>query len=240
MFSKRISMCVHVRYNIDCGYIAFSALLEVEQLCLITKNISAILIYILMWNLEPEPKFLAQEYLQIHQHWKKTYQNAIHFMNILQLTRKPVFTYSPYIYSWSIFSSPELKAQVSFSDHLSSVVCLSVCLSVRLSVCPSVCKLFTFSSSSPEPLGQFQPYLAQSILGWRGLKFLTIQGSFNSQKKRSSFFSLIINIMVYSHRFALMFIDWNCFSDKRCGPWTFVGVQYCVFTCIVVMRNTCS
>ena len=33
-----------------------------------------------------------------------------------------------------VFSSPELKAQVSFSDHLSSVVCLSVCLSVRLSV----------------------------------------------------------------------------------------------------------
>ena len=42
----------------------------------------------------------------------------------------------------------------------------SVCLSVR----PSVCKLFTFSSSSPEPLGQFQPNLAQSILGWRGFK----------------------------------------------------------------------
>ena len=37
----------------------------------------------------------------------------------------------------------------------------SVCLSVR----PSVCKLFTFSSSSPEPLVQFQPNLAQSILG---------------------------------------------------------------------------
>ena len=109
-----------------------------EQLCLITKNISAILIYILMWNLEPEPKFLAQEYLQIHQHWKKTYQNAIHFMNILQLTRKPVFTYSPYKYSWSIFSSPELKAQVSFSDHLSSVVCLSICPFVCLSVRPYV------------------------------------------------------------------------------------------------------
>ena len=31
----------------------------------------------------------------------------------------------------SVFSSPELKAQVSFSDHLSSVVCLSV----RPSVC---------------------------------------------------------------------------------------------------------
>ena len=35
----------------------------------------------------------------------------------------------------TIFSSPELKAQVSFSDHLSSVVCLSVRPSVRPSVC---------------------------------------------------------------------------------------------------------
>ena len=33
-----------------------------------------------------------------------------------------------------LFSSPELKAQVSFSDCLSSIVCLSVCLSVRLSL----------------------------------------------------------------------------------------------------------
>ena len=50
-------------------------------------------------------------------------------------------------------------------------------LSVCLSVCPSVCKLFTFSSSSPEPLGQFQPNLAQSILGWRGFKFVHMKGS---------------------------------------------------------------
>ena len=32
-----------------------------------------------------------------------------------------------------VFSSPELKAQVSFSDHLSSVVCLSVRLSINFS-----------------------------------------------------------------------------------------------------------
>ena len=57
---------------------------------------------------------------------------------------------------FSFYSSPELKAQVSFSDHMSSVVCPSVRL--------SVCKLFTFLSS-PEPLGQFQPNLVQSILG---------------------------------------------------------------------------
>ena len=55
-----------------------------------------------------------------------------------------------------IVSSPELKTQVSFSDHLSSVLRLSVC------------KLFTFSSSSQEPLCQFQPNLAQSSLGWWG------------------------------------------------------------------------
>ena len=39
-----------------------------------------------------------------------------------------------------LFSSPELKNQVSFSDYLSSGICLSVCLSL----CLSVCKLFTF------------------------------------------------------------------------------------------------
>ena len=53
----------------------------------------------------------------------------------------------------------KLKAQVSFSDHLSSVVCPSVR--------PCVCKLFLFSTSSPEQQGQFQPNLAQSIIEWR-------------------------------------------------------------------------
>ena len=63
-----------------------------------------------------------------------------------------------------IFCSPELKAQVSFSDHF-----LSVRLSVRLSVCPSVwlyvCKLFTFSSSSQEPQGQFKQTWHKASLG---------------------------------------------------------------------------
>ena len=72
----------------------------------------------------------------------------------------------------SFLAHLSLKAQVSFSDHLSSVVCLSVRPSVR----PSVCKLFTFSSSSPEPLVQFQPNLTQSILGWRGFKFVQMKG----------------------------------------------------------------
>ena len=60
--------------------------------------------------------------------------------------------------------SPELKAQVSFSDRLLSAVCLSVC------------KLFTFSSSSQKPLGQFQPNLAKSILGWWEIMFVQMKG----------------------------------------------------------------
>ena len=62
------------------------------------------------------------------------------------------------------FSSPELKAQVSFSDRLSSVVG------------PSVCKLFTFSSFSTEPLGQFQPNFAQSFLELGGFNFFKLKG----------------------------------------------------------------
>ena len=68
----------------------------------------------------------------------------------------------------SVISSSEPKAQVSFSDQNMSIVCC----------CPWHChKLFTFPSSSPEPMGQFQPNLAQSILGWRGFKFVYMKGS---------------------------------------------------------------
>ena len=47
---------------------------------------------------------------------------------------------------FSVFCSPEPKVQVSFSDHYLSIVhrCRWWCC---------CCKLFTFSSSSPEPLG---------------------------------------------------------------------------------------
>ena len=62
-----------------------------------------------------------------------------------------------------------------------SSVCPSVCPSVCLSVCPSVCKLFLFSTSSPEPLGQFQPNLAQNILGWRGFKFVQMKNAAHRQ-----------------------------------------------------------
>ena len=67
------------------------------------------------------------------------------------------------VIKFTIFISPELKAQVSFSDQNLSVV--RRCRRCRRCRCRCRRKLFTFSSSSPEPLGQFQPNLAQSILG---------------------------------------------------------------------------
>jgi hypothetical protein len=70
----------------------------------------------------------------------------------------------------ALFSSPELKAQVSFSDRFLSVVRLSVCRLASV-----VCKLFTFLTSSPEPLDQFWPNLAQSILRFRGFKVVKIK-----------------------------------------------------------------
>ena len=79
--------------------------------------------------------------------------------------------------SWGVNGSYLTWAESSSELFWSPVVRrLSVHPSVRPSVCLSVCKLFTFSSSSPEPLGQFQPNLAQSILGWRGFKFVQMKG----------------------------------------------------------------
>ena len=61
-------------------------------------------------------------------------------------------------------SSPEQKAKVSISYQNLSVG--RRCRCHRCHHCRCRCpKLFTFSSSSPETLGQFQPNLAQDILG---------------------------------------------------------------------------
>ena len=121
----------------------------------------------------------------------------------------------------SSFSLPELKPQVSFSDRLVFMVCLSVCPPV---ICLKTFHIFIFfsritrpistklgtkhpwvkgiqvctnkgphlfprgdnyeiskihcrllKSYSPEPLGQFQPNFAQSILGWMEFKFIQMK-----------------------------------------------------------------
>ena len=82
-----------------------------------------------------------------------------------------------------LFISSELKVQVSFSDRLSSVVCLVVILYARLSV--------NCSSSSAEPLNLFQPNLGQCPLPWGDKKnnkaFLCKEDSNHSNEETRPF-----------------------------------------------------
>ena len=59
-----------------------------------------------------------------------------------------------------LFSSPELKSQISFSERLLFVVCLII---------------YHIWTSSIEPLGQFQPNMVQSILQQRVFKFVQMR-----------------------------------------------------------------
>ena len=69
---------------------------------------------------------------------------------------------------WSLFLCYKLSHLlfIFFLAHLSWKLKWAFLTACGLSsVCLSVRKLYTFSTSSPEPLGQFQPKFAQSILG---------------------------------------------------------------------------
>ena len=67
------------------------------------------------------------------------------------------FNYQQSFFLWSIcFSSPQLKAEVSFSDQLAAfTVCPSVCL--------YVCKPFTLSTCSPESSARFEHLYKASL-----------------------------------------------------------------------------
>ena len=69
-------------------------------------------------------------------------------------------------YHMFFISSPEPKVQVRFADHNLSVVCLHCCH----------CKLFKLSSSSPEPLGQFQPKLGIKHSWVKGIHVCSSEG----------------------------------------------------------------
>ena len=92
------------------------------------------------------------------------------------------------------FSSPEPKAEASFSDHNLSVVrcrCRRWCCFCH--------KLFTFSSSSPKPLGQFQRNLAQCILRWRGLKFGPVIFQMEIITNRKNTLSKLKSLLLQNH-----------------------------------------
>ena len=76
------------------------------------------------------------------------------------------------------------------------------------------------SNSSPqEPLGKFQPSLAQSIL-WQK-EFC----SYHSILKKE-IIDLFFSLSLFSLLFANVFIDWNCFSVEQCGPLASYYVEY--------------
>ena len=98
-------------------------------------------------------------------------------------------------------SSPELKAQVRFSDRL-------------LSICLSVCKLFTISSSSPEPLaGPISNKLGTKHPWVKGIQVLTNEGSHPFQRGDN-------NEIVKIH-----WQNWRVFLSRSTGPITKLGTK---------------
>jgi hypothetical protein len=80
-----------------------------------------------------------------------------------------------------IFSSPELKAKVNYSDRLLSVVRLSVCLSV----CPSVCKLLHFRLLLQNHWANFNQTWHKSFLG-EGIQVCSNEGDCPSPRGDNS------------------------------------------------------
>ena len=113
-----------------------------------------------------------------------------------------------------LFSSPELKAQVSFSDRLSSAVRLTVCLSVTF-------HFFIFFSRTAEPIST---ELSTNPPWMTGIQFKTNKGHSILEKEIMSFFC-------HNQRYGIILsctngiIDWNCFSCERYGPWVSVFIK---------------
>ena len=76
---KTLMKKIHLMLNMSDTTYSYFALLEIWKLCLSVwnghRNVSAILYNI--FNLEPEPKFLA--YLSIHRYWKNLSQYVIFY-----------------------------------------------------------------------------------------------------------------------------------------------------------------
>lgn len=103
----------------------------------------------------------------------------------------------------------------------------SVLFGSFLFVRPFVCKCFTFSTFSPEPQGQFQLNLAQSIIGWRELKFVKTEGlplskreikiswtcvRILKKKSQKPFDKKSLNCAIFQNFKAFSFKDWACSS----------------------------
>ena len=98
--------------------------------------------------------------------------------------------------------------------------------------------------SSPEPLGQYQPNLAQSILGRRGFKFVQmkghtlLKGEIIGKFLKSLPFYSVLEFCIRRYRIfhgywvchkSMLQISWisssffimrHCCSGEQCGPWS--------------------
>ena len=82
------------------------------------------------------------------------------FLEYMYISLSVLFNTVKHVFCIYIFSSPKAKAQINFFDYNLSAVRRCRC-----------CKFFTFSSSFPDPLGQFQPNFVKIIPWWRGFQF---------------------------------------------------------------------
>ena len=70
-------------------------------------------------------------------------------------------------------------------------------------------------------MGQLKKTWHKASLGVWDPSFYKKDHALNSQKADKVFFSLLMNVMLYGAImiYANVFIDWNCFSGERRGPW---------------------
>ena len=99
-----------------------------------------------------------------------------------------------------IFSSPELKAQMGFSDRGSSVVLPSV-------------NIFIFSRTTEPILTK----LGTMDLWVKEIQVCSNEEPFNSHMIDNGFFLLLISVKIQSY--LLTILIWTVFSSDRCGPW---------------------
>ena len=122
-----------------------------------------------------------------------------HFINCAQVLTDQLST---------MFSSPELNSSIE----------LFLSLFVRR---PSDCTIFTLSTSSLDPLGQFQPKWTQNIFKQRRFEVVhKIQGCVPFQCEIIAALNQHVCVII-SVSSSCLFIAWKCFSAKRYDPRTY-------------------
>ena len=125
-----------------------------------------------------------------------------------------------FLFTWAKGSSNLL---ISISPLLSVVAVVDVSIVVVLVENLSN----TISSSSPDPLGQFEQI-------WHKASFC--EGDSNLLKERAHTFPRGDNYKIAKTYWLVYMFLWTVFSGERCGPWTFL--LFCVLRFQVITDIT--